>query len=56
MTPKWQRLASLVQEIYTLWFQFFGAVFASQGYPFKNILELRIGFMVGQKSTPFEKI
>ena len=24
-------------EICTLWFQFFGAVFASKGYPFKNI-------------------
>ena len=39
MTPKWQKLASLAQEICTLWFQFFfGAVFASKGYPFKNIL------------------
>ena len=37
MTPKWQKLASLAQEICTLWFQFFGAVFASKGYPFKNI-------------------
>ena len=36
MTPKWQKLASLAQEICTLWFQFFGAVFASKGYPFKN--------------------
>ena len=40
MTPKWQKLASLAQEIYTLWFQFFGAVFASKGYPFKNIIML----------------
>ena len=39
MTPKWQKLASLAQEICTLWFQFFGAVFASKGYPFKNIFE-----------------
>ena len=39
MKPKWQKLASLAQEIYTLWFQFFGAVFASNGYPFKNIFE-----------------
>ena len=39
MTPKWQRLASLAQEMYTLWFQFFGAVFASKGYPFKNIFD-----------------
>ena len=37
MKPKWQELASLAQEICTLWFQFFGAVFASKGYPFKNI-------------------
>ena len=37
MTPKWQKLVSLAQEICTLWFQFFGAVFASKGYPFKNI-------------------
>ena len=40
MTPKWQKLASLVQEICTLLFQFFGAVFASRGYPFKNIFVL----------------
>ena len=39
MTPKWQKLASLAQEICTLWFQFFGAVFASKGYPIKNILD-----------------
>ena len=25
MKPKWQKLASLAQEICTLWFQFFGA-------------------------------
>ena len=37
MKPNWQKLASLVQEICTLWFQFFGAVFASKGYPFKNL-------------------
>ena len=37
MKPKWQKLASLAQEIFTLKFQFFGAVFASKGYPFKNI-------------------
>ena len=29
--PKWQKLASLAQEVCTLWFQFFGAVFASKG-------------------------
>ena len=37
---KWQKLASLAQAICTLWFQFFGAVFASKGYPFKNIFNL----------------
>ena len=42
MTPKWQKLASLAQEICTLWFQFFSAVFASKGYPFKNILEFSL--------------
>ena len=40
MKPKWQKLASLAQEICTLQFQFFGAVFASKGHPFKNILIL----------------
>ena len=40
MTHKWQKLASLAQETCTLWFQFFGAVFASKGYPFKNIIEV----------------
>ena len=39
MKPKWQKLASLAQEICTLLFQFFGAVFASKGHPFKNIFE-----------------
>ena len=39
MTDKWQKLASLAQEICTLWFQFLGAVFASKGYPFKNIFD-----------------
>ena len=39
MKPKWQKLASLAQEIYTLQFQFFGAVFASKGYTFKNIFD-----------------
>ena len=39
MKPKWQKLASLDQEICTLWFQFFDAVFASKGYPFKNIFD-----------------
>ena len=40
MKPKWQKLASQAQEICTLYFQFFGAVFASKGYPFKNIFDL----------------
>ena len=35
MKPKWQKLASLAHDICTIWFQFFGAVFASKGYPFK---------------------
>ena len=39
MKLKWQTLASLAQEICTLLFQFFGAVFASKGYPFKNIFD-----------------
>ena len=42
MKPNRQKLASLAHEICTLWFQFFGAVFASKGYPFKNILEFHI--------------
>ena len=36
MKPKWQKLASLTQVICTLWFQFFGSVFAPKGYPLKN--------------------
>ena len=47
MTHKWQKLASLAQEICTLWFQFFGAVFASEGYPFKNILYILINSHIG---------
>ena len=39
MTPKWQKLASLAQEICTLWFKFFVAVFASKRYPFKNMFD-----------------
>ena len=39
MKPKWQKLASPTQEICTLWFQFFGAAFASKGHPFKNIFD-----------------
>ena len=37
--PKWQKLASPAKEICTLWFQFFGVVYASKGYPFKNIFD-----------------
>ena len=42
MTHKWQKLACLDKEICTLKFQFFGAVFASKGYPFKNIFDFTI--------------
>ena len=41
MTPKRQKLASLAQEICTLKFQFFGVVFGSAGYLFKNIFITR---------------
>ena len=41
MKPTWQKLASLAQEICTLLGQFFGAAFASKGYPFKNIFDSR---------------
>ena len=37
MKPKWQKLASLAQDISTLSFQFLSAVFASKGYTLKNI-------------------
>ena len=50
MKPKWQKLASLAQEICTLSFQFFGAVFASKGYPFKNIFRLYCG-LAGPRSA-----
>ena len=46
MKPKWQKLASLAQKICTLWFQFFGAVFASKGYPFKNIFNCIIVLLI----------
>ena len=42
MKPKWQKLASLAKEICTLSFQFFGAVLASKGYPFKNIFYINL--------------
>ena len=38
MKPNWQKLFSLAQEKCKLLFQFFGAIFASKGYFFKNIL------------------
>ena len=37
--PKWQKLASLAQKICVLWFQIFGAIFATKGCPFKNIFD-----------------
>ena len=39
MKPKWQKLASLTQEICTLSIQFFDTVFASKGYHFMNIFD-----------------
>ena len=45
MKPKCQKLASLAQEICTLWFQFFGAVFASKGYLLKNIIGYNLDIM-----------
>ena len=41
MKPKWQKQANLAHEICTLKFQFFSAVFASKGYPFKNIFSMK---------------
>ena len=70
MKPKWQKLASLAQEMCTLWFQFFGAVFASKGYLFKNILDVltqtifclftiylyRIGKIVNKRSIVCDRL
>ena len=50
MKPNWQKLASLAQEICTPWFQFFGAVFASKGYPLKNIFELETTLKMSKQS------
>ena len=47
MKPKWRKLANLAQEICTLLFRFFVAVFASKGYPFKNIFSI---YRAGQAS------
>ena len=46
MKPKWQKLASLAQKICTLWFQLYGAFFASKGCPFKNILQIVINVLI----------
>ena len=53
MKPKWQKLPSLAQEIFTLLFQFFGAVFASKGYPFKNILASLLTFLISPISCDY---
>ena len=52
MKPKWQNLASLAQETCTLWFQFFGAVFAFKGYPFKNIFVKHVTLRAGPILPP----
>ena len=39
MEPKWQKLVCLAHEMCALWLHLFGAVFASKGYPFKNIFD-----------------
>ena len=39
MKPKWQKLDSLAQEYAHSSFQFFGVVFSSKGFPFKNIFD-----------------
>ena len=49
MTPKWQKLASLAQEICTLYFQFFGAVFASKDTLLRTYM-LYIWFIVNHFS------
>ena len=57
MKPKWQKLASLAQEICTLSFQFFGAVFDSKGYPFKNIFYPEIeNFILPMLSYPGRQV
>ena len=47
MKSEWQKLASLAQKLCTLWFQFFGAVFASKGYPFEGIHHCPIKIIKG---------
>ena len=44
MKHKWQKLASMAKGVCTLLFQFFGAVFASKGYTFKNIFHMKFEF------------
>ena len=39
MRPEWPKIASLAQKICTLQFQFFGAFFASKGYPFNRAVD-----------------
>ena len=39
MMPNLLKLASLVQKICTLCFQFYDTLFASKGYPFKNLFD-----------------
>ena len=39
MKPGWRKLAGLAREVCALWFRSFGAVFASKGYPIKNIFD-----------------
>ena len=52
MKPKWQKLASLAQEICTLWFQFVGAVFASKGYTIKNVFDKISHFLMEMFLAP----
>ena len=56
-----RKLASLAQEICTLWFPFFVAVLASKGYPFKNIFDLHnlftlivlLGYYISRENNDF---
>ena len=56
MAPKWWRLAGLAREGCALWFQFFGAVFASKGYPFQNIFLSFLVFLVSCHGNFLRKI
>ena len=53
MKPKWRKLASLAQGVCALWFQFFGAVFASKEYTLKNIFNL---ITAGDKDCVVERL